>query len=103
MTLTRKQRIKRLNESPSKKRSREKIKEKKETARMSREGKMAGYLKSKGWTKTPRDQWSIPGWQSDDICIKTLHQAHKIQLKLDSEGYTQPIRTDDDLASSLLE
>ena len=57
---------------------------KKAVAARSREAAMAKDLKEAGWVQTPSGQWKICLYYETNQIIKTLHQAHKLQMKLNS-------------------
>jgi len=49
---------------------------------------MKDHLEKSGWTVggPSQDVWSKPNWEkSEGNCSRTLHQAYKIQLKLDAK------------------
>jgi hypothetical protein len=99
--LTKKQRERRASWNSQQKRRHEKRKAKKLEARIAREAEMVEYLNRSGWTKG-RESWAKPDWDLDKerkyltkdgkppegispmTCYATLHQAVKIQMKLDS-------------------
>ena len=74
-------------------------------ARMRAEANMMKHLVQRGWKRSgpAMDVWSIPSWKDGypPVCYRTLRQAYRIQLKLDSEGYVRPAGVDDDLAAEL--
>jgi len=45
---------------------------------------MAKDLEEAGWVQTPSGQWKICLYYETNQIIKTLHQAHKLQMKLNS-------------------
>lgn len=44
---------------------------------------MEEHLQKNGWVKTDAGQWKICLYYESNQIIKTLHQAYKLQMKLD--------------------
>jgi O-methyltransferase involved in polyketide biosynthesis len=106
MTLTKRQRQKRANETGRQAGRRRRRDKKKVEARVQRETEMAKYLAEHGWRQSGPlgDVWKIDNWdlnREEPECCMTLHRAYRTQLKLESIGYVKPKTVDDDLADIL--
>lgn len=104
MKLTRKQRQKKVVESPVKKARRERQKQNKLEVRQAEEKKMAEYLLENGWQNTGvlKDVWKTSGWDRVEDCSTTLCRAYRIQKKLEANGFVKAAGIDDDLNAAIL-
>lgn len=107
MTLSRKQRKKRVAEMQTyagrrKQVKRERSKAKKLEIRLAEETKMIEYLISHGWTRCGpmMDVWKISGWERPEMCYSSLRGAYCIQ-KTTLDDYKRPVGIDDDLGSMI--
>lgn len=66
-------------------------KEKKAEQRAEQESKMAKHLEENGWAQSEHDPnvWKICMFYESNEVVRTLHQAYKIQLKLDADSVNE--------------
>ena len=62
------------------------LKSKKADLKSKKEAEMAKHLEDSGWVRGENNPsvWKICMFYEDNVVCKTLYQAYKIQLKLDS-------------------